>query len=352
MSLRRIEDVSELHRYLQVALQLEHATIPPYLTALYSILSGTNSDAANILQSVVIEEMLHLLLVSNLLNALGGTPDFSQEGFVPIYPTHLPDGEMDFDVSIRPFSREAIETFLQIERPGAAAGELMFILRERSSRALLPAYVHEDDGELHFFSIGEFYEEIDRGLHWLYREYSARGENLFCGDPARQVRPDFEYHSGGEVIAVTDLDSADAVIRLICEQGEGLGGAIYDEEGELSHFYRFEQILLGRYYEPGDLPGKPSGASFEVDWTAVHPLLVDAHFTDYEVAPEIHGAAREFARSYQDFLSMLTRAHNGEPALLADAVAEMFRIRELLLNLICIPMAGSDGVHCAPIFAH
>lgn len=352
MSLRRIEDVSELHRYLQVALQLEHATIPPYLTALYSILPGTNPDATEIIQSVVVEEMLHLLLVSNLLNAIGGTPDFSQEGFVPVYPTHLPDGETDFDVSIRPFSREAIETFLQIERPGEASEELTYILRDRSPRALLPAYLYEDESELHFYSIGEFYEEIDRGLHWLYDQCTARGENLFSGDPSRQITPDFVYHGGGEVIAVTDLESADAVIHLICEQGEGLGGAIYDDEDELSHFYRFEQILLGRYYEPGDVAGAPSGKQFDVDWSAVHPVLVDAHFTDYEVAPELHGAAREFARSYQDFLAMLTRAHNGEPALLDEAVGEMFRLRQLLLDLISKPIAGTEGATCAPIFAH
>ena len=34
MTLRRITTVEDLHAYLQVALQLEHATIPPYLTAL------------------------------------------------------------------------------------------------------------------------------------------------------------------------------------------------------------------------------------------------------------------------------------------------------------------------------
>ncbi len=34
-------------RYLHAAMQLEHATIPPYLTALYSIHPGTNSDAVH-----------------------------------------------------------------------------------------------------------------------------------------------------------------------------------------------------------------------------------------------------------------------------------------------------------------
>src|SRR5665811_1520353 len=109
MSLRRIEGVEELHRYLQFALQLEHSTIPPYLTALYSIHPGTNEDAVKAIQSVVVEEMLHIALVSNILNAVGGDPDFTDEGFIANYPAHLPDGETDFEVSLRPFSPEAIK---------------------------------------------------------------------------------------------------------------------------------------------------------------------------------------------------------------------------------------------------
>ena len=63
MSLGPITDVDDLRDYLRVALQLEHATIPPYLTALYSIHPVTNADASRILRVVAVEEMLHLTLV-------------------------------------------------------------------------------------------------------------------------------------------------------------------------------------------------------------------------------------------------------------------------------------------------
>ena len=119
MSLKRITTVDDLHRYLHAALQLEHATIPPYLTALYSIHPGTNSDAFHVLRVVAVEEMLHLTLAANLLNAVGGTPDLTRPGFVPKYPTYLPDGETDFEVSRQRFSPAGLETFLNIERPEA-----------------------------------------------------------------------------------------------------------------------------------------------------------------------------------------------------------------------------------------
>ena len=108
MSSPHITTREQLHQYLYAALQLEHATIPPYLTALYSIRPGTNADAYHVLRVTAVEEMLHLTLAANVLNAVGGTPDLTQPGFVPEYPAYLPDGETDFAVSRRRFSREAL----------------------------------------------------------------------------------------------------------------------------------------------------------------------------------------------------------------------------------------------------
>ena len=115
-------------------MQLEHATIPPYLTALYSLHPGNNSDALHILRVVVVEEMLHLTLVANVMNAVGGTPDLTQPDFVPAYPAYLPDGEKDFQVDLQPFSKDAVKTFLKIERPAKAPDEDSR-LRQRSRTA-------------------------------------------------------------------------------------------------------------------------------------------------------------------------------------------------------------------------
>ena len=99
-----ITTIGELHDYLYRGLQLEHATIPVYLTALYSLHPETNADAWHILRVVAIEEMLHLTLVANVMNATGGQPHLTKQGFVPTYPTRLPDGETDFLVDLQPFS--------------------------------------------------------------------------------------------------------------------------------------------------------------------------------------------------------------------------------------------------------
>src|SRR5215831_17355327 len=117
MASHEITTVEQLHTYLYAAMQLEHATLPPYLTALYSIHPGSNPDARHVIRTVVVEEMLHLTLAANIMNAVGGTPDLTGADFVPKYPACLPDGETDFQVSRQAFSRECVKTFLDIERP-------------------------------------------------------------------------------------------------------------------------------------------------------------------------------------------------------------------------------------------
>jgi hypothetical protein len=340
-------DVEALRRHLGAALQLEHATIPPYLTALYSIRPGTNSEAYHVLRAVVVEEMLHLTLAANLLNAVGGAPDLTSADFVPTYPAYLPDGETDFQVSLQAFSREAVETFLKIERPALAGGTAVrTIQRSDAAKSLRAARVHDDSAE-HFYSIGEFYQAIGQGLSQLHAEL---GDQLFSGDPARQVTPEYYYSGGGDVVAVTDLESAQAAIRLISEQGEGVGGAIFDYEDEIAHYYRFQQLVLGSYYRQGDFPGNPSGLPLEVDWDAVYPIKENARVADYPEGSDLRAGAVAFNAYYADFLALLTRAFGGEPKLLVDAVGGMFRIKEMCYQLMRQPIDGVAGPHAAPTF--
>ena len=346
MTLHTIHDLQGLKRHLHAALQLEHATIPPYLTALYSIRPGTNSEAAQILRTVAVEEMLHLTLVANVLNAVGGTVDLTRPGFVPAYPAYLPDGETDFQVDLRRFSPEAVETFLRIERPAALSPDgVRTVSRPPRSGALAAGRVH-DDSEEHFYSIGEFYAAIETGLKFLHAQM---GDALFRGDPARQIGPEYYYSGGGGLIVVTDMDSALAALELIAEQGEGIGAHIFDEEGEIAHYFRFHQLVAGRYYQAGDAPHAPTGGPVEVDWSATYPVRRNARLADYPEGSGIRLSAARFNADYARFLALLTRAFDGEPALFTDAVGEMFRLKEGFLQIMRTPI-GTGEETAAPTF--
>ncbi|XVV00860.1 ferritin-like domain-containing protein [Actinosynnema sp. CA-248983] len=365
-----IQTIEELREYLYRGLQLEHATLPPYLTALYSLKPGTNSDAWHVIRVVAVEEMLHLTLVANVLNAVGGTPDLTKRGFVPNYPTRLPCGVGDFEVHLRPFSREALTTFLMIEQPAPAVSEadrfvpVDWVSLGLTSNGSAPspdelAELEESGSVLglvpgdptrRFSSIGEFYEEIVRGINHLEDQARKAGKTIFTGDPARQVTSEYFYSGGGDVIEVTGRDTAVAALTLVAEQGEGLHGGIYDSGDELAHYYRFQQLEKGRYYLKGDEPGVPSGEDLHVDWSAVYPVKPDIKLADLQGDPEILAAAEEFNQSYATFLTHVNLAYNGQPDLLLKAVWEMFRIRDSMNRLIRNPLTGHPGKNAGPTF--
>src|ERR1051325_9271608 len=87
---QKLDTVDDLRIALGNAMKLELSTIPPYLTALYSIKDGYNAPIAANIRTIVIQEMLHLSLAGNILNAVSGKPDVPS--IVPRYPGPLPMG--------------------------------------------------------------------------------------------------------------------------------------------------------------------------------------------------------------------------------------------------------------------
>src|SRR4029077_15283902 len=61
-----------LREHLQTAIEIARCEIPPYLCALWSLADGPNEYVAGNVEEVAMEEMLHLTLACNLLNAIGG----------------------------------------------------------------------------------------------------------------------------------------------------------------------------------------------------------------------------------------------------------------------------------------
>ncbi|NKQ71762.1 hypothetical protein C3Y89_15585 [Rhizobium sp. UPM1132] len=348
-----IKTLDELKEFLHRAMQLEHATIPPYLTALYSIKPGVNRDAAQVLRVIVVEEMLDLTIAANILNAIGGTPDLTRPDFAVNYPASLPDGETDFKVSIQAFSREALATFLKIERPARRPEHLAgkgLIQRKNSPHitALGSDPRHED---LHFYSIGEFYSAIADGIKYLEAEARRAGTTIFIGDKFRQITSEYYYSGGGELFPVTDLKSALEAIELIMEQGEGDGGGIYDDdEYELAHYYRFDELVKGRYYRKGDQPDHPTGPHLQVDWEGAYPIKPNLKVAEISEGSELREAATDFNTCYGEFLELLTRAYNGQPSLLLEAVPIMFEFRNIIVELIRNPLPGHPGQYSSPTY--
>jgi hypothetical protein len=345
MSRRLIGTVEDLRAFLEVALQLEHATIPVYLTALYSLRPDKNQEVRQILRAVLVEEMLHLTLAANVLNAVGGEPDLTHANFVLKYPARLLS-EDDFVVNLGAFSKEALSTFLKIERPRKPPTGERFV-----SGTSEPKYLVQQLQSLppnsRFYSIGEFYAAIIEGLRQLYEEH---GSALFSGDPRRQVGPEHYYSGGGVLYPVTNIQTALRALSFIIEQGEGYTDSVFDSDGEIAHFYRFEQVALGRYYQVGDkVGGSPSGPKLHVDWDAVFNVQPNAQLIDYPIESELYTAASQFCSEYRELLIMLTRAYRGEPQVMNEATIAMFKLKGLANALVRNPVPGSSR-NGAPVF--
>ena len=116
---QKFYSVEHLRQDLQIALQLEHSTIPPYLTALASIKNSYNSKIQRVMKTIIIQEMMHMALVANILNAVGGKPSLYSKNFIPHYPSRLPGGvQPDLVVPIEKMSLGLIRNiFMKIEQP-------------------------------------------------------------------------------------------------------------------------------------------------------------------------------------------------------------------------------------------
>jgi Ferritin-like len=329
-----IADVDELKAHLQTAIELEHATIPPYLCALYSIPDGKNVSASALIRSVVMEEMLHMVLAANLLNAIGGRPNVNHQKFVPSYPTYLPHSDKRFVVELLPFGHQAIETFLKIEQPAAAGAK--------------------PEGD-HYRTIGQFYEAIRDGFEYLVAKEKS---TIFTGHRSRQIDgAKFYYGGGGKPIEVHDLETARKAIAEITEQGEGFDGTIFDGDNqfgqvdELAHFFRFNEIRAGRHYRPTDTPHRrPTGAELVVDWSARYPMAPNPKASEYADRPEIHALMVAFNRKYTTLLDTLHTAFNGTPETLMTAVPLMYELKYRAQALMAIPTGRDDGTTVGPSF--
>jgi ferritin-like protein len=334
------EEVQEL---LVAAVKLELSTIPPYLCALYSMHPQGNDEAKLVIRSVVVEEMLHMVLAANVLNAIGGRPRVTGPEHAPRYPHELPDGVV---LDLLPFTPEAIDGFCKVENPEHdhhALHDDHPLIEGRPERHI----AHATHAQSKPGSIGAFYEEIIDGLDELVEEIGE--EALFSGDPALQVSRRYYYAAGGGGIEVHDMASARAALDEIVEQGEGDVHSMYNDGEDLAHYFRFKQIKHNRAYLDSDDADDPTGPEIGVDYDAVYPMIANPRNADY-ADPDLRAASDAANRTWSLLLDQLDASFAGRPEELVPAVHSMFKLRDQALVLLANPLPERPGRHAGPTF--
>ena len=221
-----------LKQTLQQAVELEFATIPVYLAALWSIKDNLHPVAKSI-RNVVQEEMLHLSLVSNMLASIGGKPRLYDTGTRGLrFPTRLPGGvHPELTLRLSGLNDDALDDFLEIELPQGEIGIEPY--KNKYSHA---------HAENHSATIGALYDAI-------------KGEFESLRPP---MSPDNQISGPLAWFVVDTVEKVDSAINWIKEQGEGAVQCSKNEINpkKLSHFYRFWEVRKRKKIEFDPAAGK------------------------------------------------------------------------------------------------
>lgn len=245
---------------IQQAIGIEIATIPVYLFTYYSVIRTPNEDKlkkqiydklvssgknytqaeldnyvkelnadiqvfANktgaLIMSVAIEEMLHMSLSSNVMQAIVGNP--KHVGQAPnSWPAYLPGHDPEFPINRSKLSLRTMYTFLQIESP--------FSIKPVEGDPDVNSFK-----ALNYTTIGEFYYQLERYVCGLSdsdfntkRPQLVPGKGFYTPNTVDTIYYDRTHHAklenagdSGGLIYVTDSKSAIKAMEEIVEQGEG-----------------------------------------------------------------------------------------------------------------------------------
>jgi Ferritin-like len=324
-----VHDVAWLQTALQAAIQLELATLPPYLSALFSI-ADQGSTVFTLINGIVFNEMTHFGLACNLLAATGAQPTIVQGYRDTVYPGPLPGGvkpkcddsffpcDPDFEVvlgftDLKSFARMC----MQIEYPEDPV--------PRPAALAL--------GET-FPSIGEFYKAI---------------EDAFTNNTAKLPYTTAKQltKASMDVTLVDSLPNALKAIDLIRGEGEGSSRNPFFN-GKLSHFYAFGGIFHGATYvfDPVTQTGDWTGAAIpDVAIAPMAPIPLGGY--PNPPAPVV-AALSTCDQNFTDMLTELDEAWaTGSAASLGAAIGSMSDLGDSARTLLglAVPRTDVSGIY-------
>lgn len=297
-------DMDWIKKSLQMAIELEHSTLPLYLSGMFS-LETQNYTTYNLIRSVVMEEMVHMAIACNILAAIGGRPVIKTIN--PGFPRlGLPgNAEPDLNAVLAKLSKKQLENYLRIEMP----------------EFLLPdAYQKEG-----YPTIGSLYNAIKTAIETNADQVR---DAVKAGGSSNQVGDDIGFTTITYSPHRDPLQDITSGIHEILDQGEGATShtmhAGEPSESEPSHFTRFAEIYYGHRYQqvlPPDQLNRDNVSSFFSGYKVPFPEVVnvlmvprDGYAALLDRDPEGHKVLKNiqaFDRVYTDIMNDLELMWNG-----------------------------------------
>ncbi|MCH0565898.1 ferritin-like protein [Streptomyces sp. MUM 2J] len=302
--------VDWLRSALQVAVEIEFSTIPPYLCGWWSVRNRT-CDAARLIRRIISDEMYHFGIVCNLLAGLGGRPRIRESA--PVYPGPLPGGvHPGLNVYLSGLTRELLrDVMMAIEAPAAPL----------------------TDGAPEPHSIGHFYDELQKAFRVVAPDLSVD----------RQLH---ERIGEDTLSPIKTLEDVERSIEIIKDQGEGTSASPTDglDDGHMAHYYAFAEIYHGRQLREAAGTWQFTGPS--IPFPDTRPMsMVPAGGWDRPPAAA-QRLLEDFDSTYTTVLEALDTAwEEGDPDSLMTAVRRMRRLEAPAVDLMEMPIAGTEETY-------
>ncbi len=337
----------DLKKALQIAIALEFSTIPPYMTALYSIKDGFNQEVYNTIRSVVMQEMIHMAQAANILISIGGQPKLEnpEESFIPkCFPTRLPGGVLpNLIVRLAKASPQHVrDIFMMIEFP---------------DKILYDGKIHEGEKSTDSMTIGMFYSEIKNCVNKLYKSNSISFPSVDDDRYTKQLKWPWDmYDTTSMLYQVKSINDANSAIDMIVEQGEGTDqlDPTYLGSQELAHFYKFGEIACKKRLNSSADHKLYSYKGEDIEFVSegVWPMRDSPSSKDISANTYAYQQAKVFHTIYRSLLNSLQLVFNGEPNKLEESmyVMEAMQIQAKRLMQIEIPAPDGHVLTCGPIF--
>ncbi|MEU3633328.1 ferritin-like domain-containing protein [Streptomyces fradiae] len=311
----------------------------------------------SMLLGIAREEMIHFLLVNNIITALGEPFHVPRVDFGTVN-RELP---VPLDFCLERLGPGSVDRFIQIERPEDLVGE---VRREGT-----PAPVAVRDDRHPYASLSELYADIREGLQrvpdlFLVDRGRGGGEHhLFLRESVNRHHPDYQ-------LEVDDLPSALFAIDVIAEQGEGgvlaprpdagAGVRAGSREGvrEDSHYASFLRISDLLHGDPA-VRSRPGGERWNPAYPVVrNPTLGHGNPVMETVTdPDARSVMELFNQSYFMALQLMAQHFGERPDaslrrsdLMNAAIDMMTGLMRPLAELLVTLPSGRRGTTAGPSF--
>ncbi|RKN45879.1 ferritin-like domain-containing protein [Streptomyces hoynatensis] len=303
-----------------------------------------------LLLNVAREEMVHFLVINNIITAMG-------------LPFHLP--AIDFgtvnsrlrvplDLCLEGFGLGSVQRFIAIEQPhGAGPG----LAGEEPGR-------HEDGRPYPYQSLSDLYAAIREGIATvpgLFLVDRGRGggeHHLFMRESVNAAHPDYQ-------LEVDDVPSALFAIDFVTEHGEGnvlpgAGERHHEEESHYETFLRISDLLTAEHH--GAAARRERGVR-RPPWSPAYPVLRNPTLHPGNPAqepveePEARAALRVFNDAYFLMCRLFLQHFGSTPdaslrrSELMNAAIDVMTgmLRPLAEHLVTLP-SGRPGRTAGPSF--